>query len=133
MSARAGDGDAETLAAYTAVIRHALELPPYADAVAELAARLDPPDAHERPPARAPAVRRLRSTLAALRERATPEQSLESLEADVTFLRVFEPARWTREELGRVLNDIRAEQRPAPARPRAKKKVVRFRKPPEGR
>jgi hypothetical protein len=126
MSRRRGhDADIETLAAYAAVIRHELGLSPRDDALAALQARLDPGDPGERPPARAPAVVRLRATLGALLARRAPDASLDELTHDLRFLRVFEPEPFEREALDRLMADV------TKPRPRRARKVVPFRPPAE--
>jgi hypothetical protein len=119
--------EAETLAAYTAVARHELRLSAGADATAALRDRLFPATAGDRPPARAPAVARLRGALRQLERRAAPAIALEQFAADLRFLRVFDPDEpWSGVAASRLLRDVgvaRAAQ-PAPARAR-RLRVVR--------
>jgi hypothetical protein len=136
MSARRpGEADVETIASYTAVIRHELGLRPGEDAVVELERRLRPEDAAERPPRRAPAVVRLNATLRALRRRRAPDASLDEVTEDLRFLRVFEKAPLEREALERLLDDVMggapnaATREPRPPNRRSpKRKVVRMRR-----
>lgn len=102
---------AETIAPYTALIRHALGLPPGADAKAALAARLDPPRALDRPPAEAPGVRRLRKALAALEAGRAPRTPLEQFSDDLRFLCLFEPATpaMEHEAMTHLLRDVLAD------------------------
>ena len=108
--------DAETLAAYIGTARHALGLRPRDDALAELAARLSPPNPSDRPSKRAPGIARLHRVLADLREHAVPAVSLEQFVEDLRLLRMFardDP--WPHHAMQRLLADVQ----PAPA-PRAK-------------
>ena len=105
--------DVELIAACKAVIRHELGLPPRADAIAELATRLQPNDAAQRPPARAPAVKRLKATLRSLRAGKPPSSSLDELTEDVRFLSLFDDEPWTAEALAKLLADIEPLDAPA--------------------
>ena len=104
--------DAETIAACKAVIRHELGLSPRADALAELAARLEPADRSQRPPGRAPAVKRLRATLRSLQRGKTPACDLDELTDDVRFLRLFDAGPWDRTALDKLMRDIAAVDEP---------------------
>jgi hypothetical protein len=99
---------AEAVAPFTALIRHELGLRPGADALAELGERLAPPDAKERPPARAPGVLRLARALRRLRDGSAPADSLEQLGQDLRFLRLFgaEDSRISGEALDKLLGDM---------------------------
>jgi hypothetical protein len=112
--------DAEAMAPYTALIRHELALPPGADALAELEARLAPGDPKSSPPARAPAVLRLAKALRRMRQRATPEITLEEMTEDLKFLRLFEDdgKPWARQALERLLGDVRNAAAPKERRRR---------------
>ena len=103
---------AEAIAPYTALIRHELGLPPGADAKRELAARLDPPRAVDRPPAEAPGIARLRRVLTALQAGRAPRADLEQLTNDLRFLRLFEPSTpaMERDAMSRLLSDVLADE-----------------------
>lgn len=79
----------ELLPAYLAVIRYELGSGPGEDAIEALAGRLNPAKRADRPPASAPAIARLRATLASLRRETTPDCSLEQLTEDLRFLALF--------------------------------------------
>jgi len=114
---------AEELAACVALIRHVLALPPAADVLDELEARLKPEDASAKPPARAPGIVRLRRALDALRSGDAPAVSLDVLGEDLRFLRMFSDDRnspWPDDALERLLGEVRSE----PARRRRPKKAV---------
>jgi hypothetical protein len=117
---------AEALAPFTAIIRRELRLPPGADALVALEARLAPPDPAERPPARAPGILRLRSLLSRLKAGALPQTDLETMIEDLRFLRLFEreESPLDRRALDRLLADViggvpprktkQAKRKPAP-------------------
>lgn len=101
----------EAIAPYTALIRHELGLPPGTDARRELAARLDPPRALDRPPGEAPGIVRLRQALDSLNDRRAPETALEQFAEDLRFLRLFEPTSpaMERDAMTRLLRDVLAD------------------------
>lgn len=116
--------------AYVALIRHELGLPSRSDALAALAVRLSPDDRGERPPARAPAVMRLKRALHALERGATPDDDLDAFAADLRTLALLtDRAPLTADALRRLLDDVRA---PAPrrraARPKPRANVTSFRR-----
>jgi hypothetical protein len=99
--------DAEAAAPYTALIRRELHLPAGEDAAGALAGRLSPGDPRARPPARAPAVRRLRAAIRALQSGEVPSCSLETLAQDLRFLHLFtEEHAWPAAALDRLLADV---------------------------
>jgi hypothetical protein len=106
----------ETLAPYLAIIRHELGVPPAANALLALSARLFPADANERPPARAPGIVRLRRVLKNLTAGDEPAMTLDDLTQDLRFLRLFERTEHVlrRVALDRLLADV-AEGERAPA------------------
>lgn len=99
---------AEAIAPYTALIRIELGLPSGADARQELAVRLNPPRALDRPPAQAPAIARLLGALEVLDAGQVPETPLEQFTDDLRFLRLFEPASPALEHdaMTRLLHDV---------------------------
>lgn len=101
----------EAIAPYTALIRHELGLPPGGDARGELAARLEPTSASERPPSDAPGIARLRRVLTALDAGRAPRVTLEQLTDDLRFLRLFEPASpaMASDAMTRLLRDVMAD------------------------
>jgi hypothetical protein len=97
----------ELFAAYVALIRHELRLPRGSDALLELRERLWPDDVSERPPARAPAIRRLRAALARLSDHGSPEASPEQFTDDLRFLRLFDANEpWPPRALDALLSDV---------------------------
>ncbi len=103
---------AEGVAPYTALIRHELGLPPGADALAALAARLSPADRTERPPARAPGIVRLRRVLRRLRVHRIPDVTLEQVVEDLRLLRLFAAdAPWPDDAMERLLGDVQQPRR----------------------
>lgn len=122
---------ADEIAPYTALIRHELALAPGNDAIAELEARLSPPDRADRPPARAPGVVRLRRALRRLRAHRAPEYTLEQLSDDLRLLRRFatdDP--WPRDAMLRLLGDVQPSR--PPARRRSKSAPIVPLRPPAG-
>ncbi|HYM29099.1 MAG TPA: hypothetical protein VET66_13190 [Steroidobacteraceae bacterium] len=123
----------ELAAAYIGVLRHELQVPHGADALAELEQRLAPEEPAERPPARAPAIARLAAALRRLRTRQAPACTLEQFTDDLRFLRMFEggAGTWPADALGRLLAEIAATPGAAKARrrvaPRAAGSVVPLR------
>lgn len=98
---------------YAALVREAFGLAPDADALDELDRRLHPDTPSERPPATAPAVRRLRAALAVLRERGAPETTPEEFAEDLQVLKLFAPDDdWPDEALGRLLDDVAPPGKP---------------------
>jgi hypothetical protein len=127
---------AEALAPYTAAIRRELRLPPGADALVALEARLAPPDPAERPPARAPGILRLRAAFSRLKAGAIPEHDIDTLVEDLRFLRLFErdPHALSGAALERLLADIAAASPPAQKRPkRAPASILRMPRRSDGR
>ncbi|MBF6599722.1 MAG: hypothetical protein IVW36_04345 [Dehalococcoidia bacterium] len=124
----------ETIAAYTALIRHELRLAPGADALLELEQRLTPPEPDERPPRRAPAVLRLAAVLTTLRDRRVPASSLEQVADDLRVLRLFarDGVGWPRAALARLLTDVQPTPGAA-SRTRRGDGVVPRRRPKGGR
>ncbi len=118
----------EAAAPYSAVIRHGLKLPPGADALSALEARLSPVDPAAKLPLRAPAVVRLKSTLRRLRDDREPAVSLETLSEDLRFLMLFDArdAPLRGDGMSRLLNDVLA---PPPHTGRAR--IVPLRRPRE--
>lgn len=112
---------AETMAPYAAVIRHELNLRAGADVVAALDARLDPQRAAARPPARAPAIVRLRRVLKRLQAGLEPQLTLEHLTDDLRVLALFDDSPLDTASLRRLLTDVTAP----PAKRRAS--IVPFR------
>lgn len=103
---------AEGVAPYTALIRHELGLPPGADALAALEARLSPANRAERPPARVPGIVRLRRALRRLRTHRAPELTLDQLVEDLRLLRLFAAdAPWPRDAMERLLGDVQQPRR----------------------
>jgi hypothetical protein len=98
----------EALAPYLAILRRELRLSPGVDAPLALRVRLDPADADERPPARAPAIMRLRRLQKALDAGRTPLITLEQLTEDLRFLMLFERQEHVlrRDALDRLLGDV---------------------------
>lgn len=99
--------------AYIAFVRHELKLPPGSDAVGELAARLSPEDADEKPPARTPGIGRLRRALRSLKAREVPDVTLEEFAADLRFLQLFslnEPVLGA-DAMERLLADVSASNK----------------------
>jgi hypothetical protein len=98
---------------YATLVREAFGLAPDADALDELDRRLHPDDPAERPPATAPAVRRLRAALAVLRERGAPETTPAEFAEDLQVLKLFAPDdEWSDEALGRLLGDVAPSDKP---------------------
>lgn len=108
---------AEMIAACKAIVRLELKLPRGADALAALHARLSPEDPAARPPARAPAIARLRKTLRSLRAGRVPAATLDELTDDLRVLALFADEPLSATALTALLRDVRAE--PAPKRRRA--------------
>jgi hypothetical protein len=109
----------EMRAACKAIIRHELGLRHGADAVAELAARLEPDDRSHRPPTRAPAAKRLRAVLRTLQAGGAPSVDLDQLSDDLRFLRLFEARPLDDDALDALLRDVAADEpakRNAPVR-----------------
>jgi hypothetical protein len=105
--------------AYIALIRRELMLDIGADAIAELQARLSPGDKSEKPPARAPAIARLKQALKHLEQRVAPDEPLDSFASDLQFLQLFsadEPI-LTPDAAERLLSDIRGDP-PSPSDPK---------------
>jgi hypothetical protein len=124
----------EELASYLGLIRFALSLPPAADPLDELEARLKPGDPSARPPARAPGIVRLRRALTALRRRTTPDVSLDVLAEDLRFLHMFSDdrrTRWPDDALRRLLGDVQGapSSRVRRSKPAATPKVVPLERP----
>lgn len=114
--------------AYIALVRHELRLPPGTDALGELAARLSPGDRDERPPARAPAVIRLKHALRTLHRGGTPEQNLDAFAADLRTLALLtDRSPLSGEALERLLDDVRAPARRRVARRKPRANVTPFR------
>src|SRR3954453_12357119 len=112
-------GDDE-IAPYVELIRSELGLDPDSNAIAELAARLTPPNAADRPPAKAPAVIRLGRALWSMRRRRTPAMSLDEVTRDLRVLKLFDPNdSWSTEALDRLMTDV--QPKPKRARSPAKK------------
>ncbi len=112
--------DAEAIAPYTGLIRHALGLAPGADATSALSARLSPAEARDRPPERAPGVIRLKAALRRLAAHRVPRVDLEQFGEDLRLLAVIAERAWPQGGLGRLLRDV--ERAPfargsVPARP----------------
>jgi hypothetical protein len=99
---------ADTMAPYAAIIRHELQLRPGTDAVAALDARLNPARADDRPPARAPAIVRLRRALKRLQAGFEPQLTLEQLTDDLRVLALFDDAPLDARALSRLLADVAA-------------------------
>lgn len=99
---------AEAVAPYVALIRRELGLPSAANAWLALETRLDPADPSEKPPARAPAIRRLQSALRRVKGGRLPQEPLETFADDLQFLRLFERAEHAlrRDALDRLLADV---------------------------
>jgi hypothetical protein len=115
--------DSETVAAYVGTARHVLGLRPRDDALEDLAARLSPPDASQRPPKRAPGIARLHRALDDLRRHVVPRVALEQFVEDLRLLRLFgrdDP--WPRGAMERLLADVQ----PAPPRGSRPARVVRM-------
>jgi hypothetical protein len=97
----------ESVAIYVGVLRHALALPPGSDALAELEARLAPPDAAQRPPSRAPGIARLTKALKAMRSGKAPADTIAEFREDLRFLRMFDrDTSWTREALDDLMANV---------------------------
>jgi hypothetical protein len=120
---------AERVAPYTALIRQELALPPGADALSALRLRLQPADAASKPPASAPAIKRLARVLAALDSGRAPRVALERLAEDLRFLALFEAPdkAMKREALDRLLADVVApETSKRPARRRKPARIIQL-------
>src|SRR5256885_9785442 len=112
-------GDDE-IAPYIDLIRTELGLEADTNAIAELAARLTPPNAADRPPAKAPAVIRLGRALWSMRRRRAPAMSLDEFTRDLRVLKLFDPNdSWSTEALDRLMTDV--QPKPRRARSPAKK------------
>jgi hypothetical protein len=99
-------GDDE-IAAYIELIRSELGLAPDSDAIAEVAARLMPADAADRPPAKAPAVIRLGRALWSMRRRRAPAVTLDEFTRDLRVLKLFDLNDvWSAEALDRLMTDV---------------------------
>ena len=105
------DSGDDEIAPYVELIRTELALDTDSDAVAELAARLTPADAAERPPAKAPAVIRLGRALWSMRRRHAPGISLDEFARDLRVLKLFDPNdAWSAEALDRLMTDVRPKK-----------------------
>ncbi len=125
---------------YIGVLRHALALPPGTDALAELEARLLPPDRAQRPPMRAPGIARLAIALKAMRRGVSPADSIEQFREDLRFLRMFDnDTSWSTEALDKLMAKVVAlpvppdappSKQTQPTEPDASNVVPLRRKPP---
>jgi hypothetical protein len=124
---------AETLAPYLALIRHELGMPPGANALLALETRLFPADPAERPPARAPAIARLRKALKRLEAGDDPSIDLDELTSDLRFLRLFERTEHVlrRGALDRLLLDVSGTTHTAPPTPGPRRRQARIIKLPK--
>jgi hypothetical protein len=130
------DSGDDEIAPYVELIRTELALEADSDAVAELAARLTPADAAERPPAKAPAVIRLGRALWSMRRRRVPAVSLDEFARDLRVLKLFDPSdAWSAEALDRLMTDVRPEpkkkRRRTPATQHEDPTIVPLRQPEE--
>jgi len=104
--------DAELVAAYVGTLRHALGLESGADPLDELAVRLSPPEAPERPPRRAPGIARLHRALERLRRHEAPGVSIDQFAEDLRLLRMFaRDDAWPRDAMQRLLTDVQPRAR----------------------
>ena len=102
----------EEIAPYVDRIRTELGLEPSRDAIAELAARLTPANAADRPAAKAPAVIRLGRALWSLRRRHAPAVSLDAFTRDLRVLKLFDPNdAWSADALDRLMTDVQPKKK----------------------
>ena len=124
---------AEAAAPYTAIIRHALKSPPGADALAALEARLTTADPAAKPPARAPAITRLKMTLRRLRDDRAPDVALDTLAEDLRFLMLFDSGETTlaADGMSKLLSDVLDGTTARAARAPGRAPIVPLRRPRE--
>ncbi len=102
----------DKIAPYIDLIRTGLGIEPNSDAIAELAARLTPANAADRPPAKAPAVIRLGRALWSLRRRHAPAVSLDEFTRDLRVLKLFAPNdAWSADALDRLMTDVQPKKK----------------------
>ena len=99
------------IAPYLELIRSELELGAGADALSELAARLSPADARDRPPPNAPAVVRLGRAVWSMRRRRAPAMPADEFARDLRVLKLFDPNdAWSTEGLDRLMADVQPKE-----------------------
>src|SRR5690348_7024192 len=103
--------DDDDVAPYVELIRSELALEGDSDVLAELATRLTPANAADRPPAKAPAVVRLGRALWRMRRHHAPAESLDEFTRDLRVLKLFDPNdAWSTEALNRLMTDVKPKQ-----------------------
>lgn len=124
---------AEAVAPYTAIIRRGLKLPPGTDALAALDARLSTTDPAAKPPARAPAIVRLRAVLRRLRHDREPDLTLEALTDDLRFLMLFDASDDTipADGMSTLLRDVIGDMPARATKPAGRAPIIPLRRPPE--
>ncbi len=124
--------DADERAPYIALIRSEFAVPPGADPLEALGARLMPEDPAQRPPARAPGVLRLAKALRRLRAGQPPDEALEQYRNDLQFLKLFDAneQQWSPDALERLIDDVMGEPAPRPASKRSSRRARPTKTPP---